>query len=384
MAIILNGTTGITTPAVSSTGGVGVGSVVTFPDNSTQATAATGFGFKNRIINGAMVIDQRNAGASVAMTGGIYITDRWRSYASVASKLTAQQSSTSSTGFVNSLLFTSQSAYTQSATDEFLIEQRIEGPNVSDLAWGTANAASITISFQVRCSVTGTFSGSVSNSSQDRNYPFTFSINSANTFETKSVTIAGDTSGTWLTTNGIGIRVKFNLGTGSTYLQTAGAWTSSYANGATGSVALVNTNGATFYITGVQLEKGSTATSFDYRPYGTELALCQRYYYKVSGDTKWFGIGYVIDSTRAQGITTFPVTMRTSPSAVEQTGIAANYGVLTGTTSTTCSSVPTFNAGTSEFSAATLFTVASGLTASQSIVLRSLAASVYLAWSAEL
>ena len=294
---------------------------LTFPDNSTQATAATGFGFKNRIINGAMVIDQRNAGASVAMTGGIYITDRWRSYASVASKLTAQQSSTSSTGFVNSLLFTSQSAYTQSATDEFLIEQRIEGLNVSDLAWGTANAASITISFQVRCSVTGTFSGSVSNSSQDRNYPFTFSINSANTFETKSVTIAGDTSGTWLTTNGIGIRVKFNLGTGSTYLQTAGAWTSSYANGATGSVALVNTNGATFYITGVQLEKGSTATSFDYRPYGTELALCQRYYEKTlsqgatssSGQTSGALTAIAATTTVLAAQWTFKQTKRTTP-----------------------------------------------------------------------
>ena len=309
---------------------------LTFPDNSTQATAASGFGFKNRIINGAMMIDARNAGASVAMTGGIYITDRWRSYASVASKLTAQQSSTSSTGFVNSLLFTSQSAYTQSATDEFLIEQRIEGLNVSDLAWGTANAASITISFQVRCSVTGTFSGSVSNSSQDRNYPFTFSINSANTFETKSVTIAGDTSGTWLTTNGIGIRVKFNLGTGSTYLQTAGAWTSSYANGATGSVALVNTNGATFYITGVQLEKGSTATSFDYRPYGTELALCQRYYWETS---KGLG-GSVASSTTAVLVGRNPVTMRTTPTV---SGTAIEIFQLTVAGSKTQSS---FNANT--------------------------------------
>ena len=248
-------------------------------DQGLLGTNAQYTGFKNRIINGAMVIDQRNAGASVAMTGGIYITDRWRSYASAASKLTAQQSSTVPTGFSNSLLFTSQSAYTQSATDEFLVEQRIEGFNTSDLAWGTANAQTVTLSFWVRSSLTGTFSGALSNSAQDRNYPFTFTISTANTFEYKSVTIAGDTSGTWIgSTNGIGIRVKFNLGTGSTYLQTAGAWTASYANGATGSVSVVGTNGATFYITGVQLEKGSTATSFDYRPYGTELVLCQRYF----------------------------------------------------------------------------------------------------------
>jgi hypothetical protein len=277
-------------------------------------------GFKSRIINGAMVFDQRNAGASVAMTGGIYITDRWRSYASAASKLTAQQSSTVPTGFSNSLLFTSQSAYTQSATDEFLVEQRIEGFNTSDLAWGTANAQTVTLSFWVRSSLTGTFSGALSNSAQDRNYPFTFTISTANTFEYKSVTIAGDTSGTWIgSTNGIGIRVKFNLGTGSTYLQTAGAWTASYANGATGSVALVNTNTATFYITGVQLEKGSTATSFDYRPYGTELRLCQRYYETSRGTASTFTQGttiaypvFVSDTNRTSG-RQFSVAKRSAP-----------------------------------------------------------------------
>ena len=285
------------------------------------------YGFKNRIINGAMVIDQRNAGASVAMTGGIYITDRWRSYASAASKLTAQQSSTVPTGFSNSLLFTSQSAYTQSATDEFLVEQRIEGFNTSDLAWGTANAQTVTLSFWVRSSLTGTFSGALSNSAQDRNYPFTFTISTANTFEYKSVTIAGDTSGTWIgSTNGIGIRVKFNLGTGSTYLQTAGAWTASYANGATGSVALVNTNTATFYITGVQLEKGSTATSFDYRPYGTELALCQRYYEVGGGNLFCYlptlGSGAYAAGTSAYAFPQFTVAKRTTPTVTESNATA--------------------------------------------------------------
>jgi hypothetical protein len=278
--------------------------------------------FRNRIINGGMVIDQRNAGASVAMTGGIYITDRWRSYASAASKLTAQQSSTASTGFSNSLLFTSQSAYTQSATDEFLVEQRIEGFNTSDLAWGTANAQTVTLSFWVRSSLTGTFSGALSNSAQDRNYPFTFTISTANTFEYKSVTIAGDTSGTWIgSTNGIGIRVKFNLGTGSTYLQTAGAWTASYANGATGSVALVNTNGATLYITGVQLEAGTTASPFEYRQYGTELSLCQRYCWGWrldSGSSSQlyvrFPVGVAFGSTQGGTYLPMPVQMRTTPS----------------------------------------------------------------------
>ena len=276
--------------------------------------------FRNRLINGAQVIDQRNAGASVAMTGGIYITDRWRSYASAASKLTAQQSSTVPTGFSNSLLFTSQSAYTQSATDEFLVEQRIEGFNTSDLAWGTANAQTVTLSFWVRSSLTGTFSGALSNSAQDRNYPFTFTISTANTWEYETITIAGDTSGTWIgSTNGIGIRVKFNLGTGSTYLQTAGAWTASYANGATGSVALVNTNTATFYITGVQLEAGTTASPFEYRQYGTELVLCQRYYETSRGTASTFTQGttiaypvFVSDTNRTSG-RQFSVAKRSAP-----------------------------------------------------------------------
>ena len=336
---------------------------------------------RNRIINGAMVIDQRNAGASVAMTGGIYITDRWRSYASAASKLTAQQSSTVPTGFSNSLLFTSQSAYTQSATDEFLVEQRIEGFNTSDLSWGTANAQTVTLSFWVRSSLTGTFSGALSNSAQDRNYPFTFTISTANTFEYKSVTIAGDTSGTWIgSTNGIGIRVKFNLGTGSTYLQTVGAWTASYANGATGSVALVNTNTATFYITGVQLEKGSTATSFDYRPYTTELSLCQRYYQRNTFDNANypFSSAYAYTTNGSAGYLPLAVPMRATPTAA----IVTNLGLIgNGTGIQTLSSLGTIFYSNGIGSAISVFcnptTVNSNLVANYVYVLSNLSSGGY-------
>ena len=352
--------------------------------NSMTPTADSLQGFRNRIINGDMRIDQRNAGASVTPTGNAYTIDRWAAGMSQASKFSVQRSTTAPTGFINSALITSTSAYSVTSTDRFAFSQFIEGLNCTDLGWGTASAKTMTLSFQVRSSLTGTFGGAFQNNASDRSYPFTYTISAANTWETKTVTVAGDTTGTWLTNNEIGIQVRFSLGTGSTYSNTAGAWVAGDYRSATGATSVVGTNGATFYITGVQLEVGSVATPFERRDYGRELIMCQRYYYKVSGDTKWFGIGYVIDSTRAQGITSFPVTMRTAPSAVEQTGTAANYGVLTGTTSTTCSSVPTFNASTSEFSAVTLFTVSSGLTASQSIALRSLAASVYLAWSAEL
>ena len=244
------------------------------------------FGFKNRIINGAMVIDQRNAGASVAATN-VYTLDRWQGVASVSSKYSVQQTPSATetgyavrvaSGFTNYLASTSLSAYTVGASEQFVIRQVIEGLNISDLAWGTASAKTITISALVYSSLTGTFGGSLYNNDGSRSYPFTYSIPVANTWTTISVTIAGDTSGTWLTTNGTGIYVGFAIGAGATVSGTAGAWSSTLYRSATGAVSVVGTNGATFYITGVQLEKGATATSFDYRPYGTELALCQRYY----------------------------------------------------------------------------------------------------------
>jgi hypothetical protein len=240
--------------------------------------------FKNRIINGAMVIDQRNGGVSVTPTvDPTYNVDRWYTRNTAASKISVQQNAGSVTppvGFTNYLGVTSLSAYSVGSTDFFAVEQRIEGFNTADLAWGTANAQTITVSFWVRSSLTGTFGGCVRNNASNYNYPYSYTISSANIWEYKTVTIPGATAGTWLTTNGIGIICGFNLGVGSTYTGTGNAWNSG-VNGPfnpTGSVSVVGTNGATLYITGVQLELGVTATGFDYRPYGTEFMLCQRYY----------------------------------------------------------------------------------------------------------
>ena len=266
MSIILDGTSGITSPNETVTG---------------QFSSGSTFGFKNRIINGGMVIDQRNAGASVTPTDGQYLVDRWLAGASAASKFTAQQNAgavTPTTGYINYLGATSSSAYTVGTGEGFTLIQKIEGLNVSDLAWGTASAATVTLSFWVRSSLTGTFGGSLRNSAANRSYPFSYTISVANTWTTISITIAGDTTGTWLTTNGTGISLCISLGSGSTVSSTAGAWAAGNYFSATGAVSVVGTSGATFYITGVQLEKGSVATSFDYRPYGTELSLCQRYY----------------------------------------------------------------------------------------------------------
>ena len=256
----------------------------TLPEANGGTGTTVGYcGFKNKIFNGQMQIDQRNAGASVTPTNGQYTVDRWILQSSQTSKFTVQQNAgavTPPAGFINYLGITSSSAYSVLAGDYFVLSQRVEGLNIADLAWGTANAKAVTLSFWVRSSLTGTFGGSIVNDGSPSyySYPFTYTISSANTWTQISITISGPTSGTWLTTNGIGLRPFFGLGVGSTLSATANSWAAGNYLSATGAVSVVGTNGATFYITGVQLEKGSTATSFDYRPYGTELALCQRYY----------------------------------------------------------------------------------------------------------
>jgi len=259
------------------------------------------YNFKNRIINGAMVIDQRNSGSSYSTSSGgsLYSLDRWFVQYSQTSKFTIQQNAGSVTppaGFSNYLGVTSSSAYSIGANDYFNIIQKIEGFNFADLAWGTANAKTVTLSFQVYSSLTGTFGGALQNSAQNRSYPFTYTVSSANTWTTISITIAGDTTGTWVgATNGVGVQVYFNLGTGSTLSGTANTWSGANYVSPTGAVSVVGTNGATFYITGVQLEVGVSATSFDYRPYGTELALCQRYFEQWNGGSQYapMGIGQI-------------------------------------------------------------------------------------------
>jgi hypothetical protein len=239
-------------------------------------------GFKNRIINGAMTIDQRNAGA--AITAGGFPVDRFGIAISTDGAFSAQQDSSAPAGFTNSVKCTTTTADASlSASQYWLFRQRIEGYNVADLDFGTANAKTVTLSFWVRSSLTGTFGGSIMNSAANRAYPFTYTISVANTWEQKSVTIAGDTSGTWLKTNGNGMVVVWSLGIGSNYQATANTWAAGEYYGTAGNTSVIGTLNATFYITGVQLEKGSTATSFDYRPYGTELALCQRYFQVAGG-----------------------------------------------------------------------------------------------------
>jgi hypothetical protein len=332
MPLVLDGTNGVSgvngsasSPAFEGTdadSGIFINSAneVNASLNSTPVwSAVSTFGFKNRLINSAMVIDQRNNGASVTANnaaGQVYTLDRWcaRSVTpSTSGAFTIQQSSVVPTGFNSSLLATVSVAATPASTDQFFIQQRIEGFNIADLGLGTAAPSTFTLSFWVRSSVTGSFGGNVGNN-VNLAYPFSFTINAANTWEQKTVTIVGPTTGTWNTTNGTGLIVHFSLGAGASNLGTANTW-ANYPVAPTGSVNLISTSGATFYITGVQLEKGSTATSFDYRPYGTELVLCQRYCipYGLGYSNARIAYGSWGSSTQAFVSFPFPVEMRVTP-----------------------------------------------------------------------
>jgi hypothetical protein len=341
----------------------------------------------NRIINGDMRIDQRNAGASVTPTNGSYTLDRWSCYLSGGGAYSVQQSSTAPTGFVNSLLVTTTTADSSiAAGDYYILTYIIEGTNVADLAWGSASAKTVTLSFWVRSSLTGTFSGSLENSAGNRSYPFTYTISAANTYEYKTVTIAGDTTGTWLTTTGSGIKLRLSLGMGSTYSGTAGAWAASgYYAASSETAKVISTLSATLYITGVQLEVGSVATPFERRDYGRELIMCQRYYYKIKATAtdQEFGSGWNDSTTLSSCVIPLPVTMRVAPTALEQSGTASHYQIIYANNAGTCTSVPTFASG-SPFSTRTNFYITSGLTAGQGSGARSTSSSAFLAWSAEL
>lgn len=283
---------------------------VTFNDSSLQGAAASPYVLKNRIINGDMVINQRNSTVTIT-NADTYSVDRFFGTGQAADGVfTLQQSTTAPTGFNNSLLATVTTADSSIGSSQYyLIIHRIEGYNTADLSWGTANAKTVTLSFWVRSSVTGTFGGSLRNSAVDRSYPYSYTISAANTWEQKTITIAGDTTGTWLTTNGIGISIAWSLGDGSSRLNTAGAWVAGSFSGATGQTNLIATNGATFYITGAQLEIGTSATPFERRMYSQELINCQRYFQK-NGQVQ--GIWYSSQNMRFSDY--LKVTMRASPS----------------------------------------------------------------------
>jgi hypothetical protein len=286
-----------------------------------------------------MAIDQRNNGASVTqIVSGVYGVDRWYTFGQVTSKFTYQQVTDAPSGFKNSTRITSSSAYTVGAAELYQFSQNIEGLNVYDLGWGTASAKTVTLSFWVKSSLTGTFGVFLGNSAANRLYPASYTINVANTWEQKSVTIAGDTTGTWLTDNGVGIRLGFVMGAGSSFSGTANAWNAGTTYAPTGAVSVVGTSGATWLLTGVQLEVGTQATTFTLAggSYGAELALCQRYCQVFANGNENGPLGFANGVSATFFVTHYgAVVFRAAPSAtltgsLFMSNYSSNIATITG------------------------------------------------------
>ena len=274
---------------------------------------------RNKIINGAMTIDQRNAGAAVTNIGPIYTVDRWTWFAQSGSGHNIQQVSDAPVGFDNSLKVTIGTGAAPSAAHQNIVWQPIEGFNVADLNFGAVGAATVTFSFWAKSSIAGTYNVWIQNTGSARSYVSTYTINAPNTWEKKSVTFAGDTTGTWLKTNGVGLFAGFSFGCGSNFNGTANTWASGNVKSTLGATNLIATNGATWQVTGVQLEAGDTATPFEHRSYGAELALCKRYYQRLRQGLA----GRVESSTGIGGAMAFPVEMRAGPTQTLLDGTSA-------------------------------------------------------------
>ncbi len=278
---------------------------------------------RNLIINGEMVHDQRSSGAVFNTTGPTYgICDRWSFQYSQSSKYTGQQVSDGPVGFEKSLKATVTAAYTVGTNQYFVVEQAIEGYDTSSLAWGSADAKAISISFWVKASVTGTYSLALRNADYTRTRVEEYTIDTANTWEYKTITVPGDTTGTYNTTNGVGIRLLFDLGVGTAYSGTAGVWNAGNVFSTSNSVHLIETQDATWQITGVQLEVGSKSTPFEHRSYSDELLRCQRYY--ETGSVKMYGGGLNTGQSLALS-GQFKVSKRAGPTMTYSTAFARNH-----------------------------------------------------------
>ena len=398
---ILDGVTSTASEINLLDGGTSVGSSITLADTdgfvvndggtmktipASDVKAYSPGGLLNRFINGDMRIDQRYSGTAVTTASG-YTLDRWKFQegGSGNQALSVQRVTDSPAGFAYSAKQTVTTDTSSIAADAYnMFHQSIEGFNWADAGWGASGAKSVTLSFHVKSSIAGNYSLSIRSSNNDRSYVVPYTISSADTWEKITLLIPGPTDGTFTVDNTKTIQVSFNHSMGSNYTSSGnGAWQSESKLGATGTqVALTNTDGATWQVTGTQIEVNPTATSFEYRQLGQELELCQRYYYKrVEG---LFGLGF-INSTTAMGVSiTYPVSMRIAPTALEQTGTAANYQIVHLATAAACSAVPAFGGETSTDATRVTATVGSGLTAGQAGGLRSGASGAYLAWSAEL
>jgi len=297
------------------------GSELMRAETAQEARDFVSAGRKNLIINGGMEVSQRGTGAGNAASAGQVVScDQWKSWingsgGSGAAFTLQQEFSVIPDNFITSLKVDQTGTATLSGTQYNLIANYIEGYRIAHLGFGTAAAKTVTLSFWIRSSITGTFGGALSNGAQNRSYPFSYTIDNVNTWERKKITIPGDTTGTWARDNSRGFLLFFSLGTGPGYSGPEGVWAGATYLSPTGVNNWVGQS-STFYLTGVQLEVGKNATEFEHRSYGEELALCQRYYFK-STDYRQAGYSYAgnssVDGMRVPYV--WPVTMRANPAA---------------------------------------------------------------------
>jgi len=283
-------------------------------------------GSRNLVHNGEFIVSQRNFSSSaVTQTGEAFTIDRWKTRMSANSKFSVQQVADAPAGFYNSAKITSLAATTVGASDYYQFQHCIEGFNLNPADFGTATAKALTLSFHVKSSLTGTFSVCFSNNAGDRFLAQNYTISSADTWEKKTISVPAITTGSWNRGNTAGLFIYFTLGAGSGTLQSTGSWGTSFGRGGTGGANVVATNGATWQITGVQLEVGSVTTDFEHRSFGQELSLCHRYYYLAHemnglGGEKPINLGVAENSSTITSILRFPVTMRSVPTMEASSG----------------------------------------------------------------
>ena len=354
-------------------------------------------GSRNMIINGSMVVNQRGwTGAAGTTTNNAYVTDRFLLFHSHDGAVSAGQTSMNSTvggnafadGFRNALYFTVTTADTSIAASQYQnIIQKIEGFNVQGIKKGTVNAQPVTLSFWVRSNLTGTYIAELWDNDNTRACGQAYTINTADTWEKKTLIFPADTTGVFDNDQFNSLHVQWFLAAGSDYsggaaLQTT--WGGAGNTRAVGQVNLLGTAGNNFFLTGVQLEVGDRATEFERRSYGQELQLCQRYYYRIQPTNQYsaFCNGWNDGTTTSRGVIHFPITMRTRPTTLEQTGIASDYYLNATSGGGVCTGVPTFDTSTQNQSSVNW--TKTGLTAGQATLFQTNVANAYLAWSAEL
>ena len=355
-----------------------------FADLASSADAG-GLTGRNLVINGGMKISQRGTsftGFGAAVNYGI---DRFANFHSSDGAFTiSQETSVVPDDFTHALKIQTTTADSSIAAGQRLIVfTRCEGNTVSHLNWGTSAAKTVTLSFYVRSSITGTHGGAIGNGSDNRNYPFTYTIDSADTWERKTITVAGDTTGTWATDTGRSLQIVWGLGVGSTYSGTAGAWAAGDKNSATGATTdVLGTLNATWYLTGVQLEVGEKATAFEHEDAETTLSKCQRYYFKfLEGGTKEIGVAWYYTASHASFMLRYPTTMRATPTGIDTTGTNF-YGIYRAGALDSIDSITFENGSTEQYSAYNASEVSG--TAGQAGLIRSTNASAKVEFDAEL